>query len=92
MIDSQLLLYVNDGKIVDVTVCPGHDDATPAGKCNLPKIDVRAVEISEPIPVYHLFIIYTDENGINYLFRGGPSGSFTGAKFTKSTIVPNIPE
>ncbi len=75
-------LVVNDGKIdsdpssVDVTVCPRHDDITPDGKCNLPKIDVRAVKVSEPIPIYHLFIIYTDENGINYLYRGGPSSPF----------------
>lgn len=75
-------LVVNDGKIdsdpssVDVTVCPRHDDITPDGKCNVPKIDVRAVKVSEPIPIYHLFIIYTDENGLNHLFRAGPSGSF----------------
>jgi len=77
-------LVVNDGKIdsnpasVDVTVCPRHDDRTPDGKCNLPKIDVRAVPITDYINVriYHLFIIYTDENGINYLFRAGPSGPF----------------
>jgi hypothetical protein len=75
-------LVVNDGKIdsapafVDVTVCPRHDDITPAGKCNLPKIDVRAVKVSAPAPIYHLFIVYTDETGINYLFRGGPSSSF----------------
>ena len=75
-------LVVNDGKIdsapalVDVTICPRHDDITPAGKCNLPKIDVRAVKVSIPLPIYHLFIIYTDENGINYIYRGGPSNSF----------------
>jgi hypothetical protein len=42
----------------------------------LPKIDVRAVKVRLGVPLYHLFIIYTDEKGINYLFRAGPFGSF----------------
>ena len=37
---------------------------------------MRAVKVSIPLPIYHLFIIYTDENGINYIYRGGPSNSF----------------
>jgi hypothetical protein len=46
------------------------DDQT---KC--PKIEVRAKKIPQlrGLPVYHLFIIHTDQDGKQYIYRGGPT-------------------
>jgi len=51
---------------------------TPGGSC---KVDVRATHIGGflgKLPIWHLFVVYTDGTGTEYYFRGGPGGSCPG--------------
>ena len=50
----------------------------PGASC---KIDVRATHIGgilSGLPIWHLFIVYTDGTGTEYFYRGGPGGSCPG--------------
>ncbi len=45
------------------------------------KVDVRATHIGGilgNLPIWHLFIVYTDSTGTEYYYRGGPGGSCSG--------------
>ena len=45
------------------------------------KVDVRATHIGgilSGLPIWHLFIVYTDSTGTEFYYRGGPGGSCTG--------------
>lgn len=45
------------------------------------KVDVRATHIGGilgSLPIWHLFIVYTDSTGTEFYYRGGPGGSCTG--------------
>lgn len=60
----------------------------PAGSC---KIDVRATHIGGILsgaPIWHLFIVYTDDTGTEHFFRGGPGGRCSGvAAGSHGTII-----
>lgn len=45
------------------------------------KVDVRATKITATgsLPIYHLFVIYTDPAGDEYYYRGGPGNRCGGA-------------
>ena len=49
-----------------------------AGRCHTSncKVDVRATKISglRFLPIYHLFIVYTNSCGVEFYYRGGPGG------------------
>lgn len=47
------------------------------------QIDVRATKITglRGLPVYHLFVVYTDEHATPYYFRGGPERAGGAAGF-----------
>jgi hypothetical protein len=49
--------------------------AAPPPEC---KVEVRANKLSS-LGYYHMFIVFTDENGKEYFLRGGPSGSGGGS-------------
>jgi len=58
--------------------------ANPDGTCKSAKIDVRATHtggkglaaaIVHLLPIYHLFIVYTDQKGAQSYFRAGPDPS-----------------
>ncbi|NJO00902.1 MAG: DUF4157 domain-containing protein [Bacteroidia bacterium] len=52
----------------------------PASPANC-KVDVRATHLGGilgSLPIYHLFIVYTDETNTESYFRGGPGGSCPG--------------
>jgi hypothetical protein len=43
------------------------------------KVDIRATHVGQggvisSLPIYHLFIVYTDSQGNQFYFRGGPGG------------------
>ena len=57
--------------------------ANPDGSCRSAKIDVRATHtggqgsvatVVGALPFFHLFIVYTDQNGRESFFRSGPGG------------------
>jgi hypothetical protein len=47
----------------------------PYAEGGSPKVDVRATHIEglSLLPIWHLFVIYTDCSGTEYYYRGGPS-------------------
>lgn len=66
-----------------VTGCPQEAPVSPAAPAPAPqspscKVEVGANHIGH-VPgmgdYYHLFVLYTDETGTTYYYRGGPSGS-----------------
>ena len=63
----------SNSDIVDVAVCSKSAIADPGGFCDHARVDVRARHLKDLslIPVYHLFIIYADQNGTEYYYRGG---------------------
>lgn len=55
--------------------------ANPDGSCQSAKVDVRATHIGgvlSRLPIWHLFIVYIDQSGTEWYFRGGPGGSCPG--------------
>lgn len=58
-----------------------------------PKVDVRATHIEglSLLPIWHLFVIYTDCSGTEHFYRGGPGGpdgtiKGTSGEYTSGTI------
>lgn len=73
-------------------------------KLNNCRIDVRATRIqaTDPFNIWHLFIVYTNNDGTEYFFRGGPDGEnadnygtvrVTSGEYLPGTVdwAPNAP-
>jgi hypothetical protein len=61
--------------------CRGTPPAQPAAPTGC-KVDVRATHISglaSYLPIWHLYLVYTDKAGKESFFRGGPGGHCAGA-------------
>jgi hypothetical protein len=65
----------------------------PCAEGGSPKVDVRATHIEglSLLPIWHLFIIYTDCDGTEHFYRGGPGGpdetiKGTSGPYTSETI------
>jgi hypothetical protein len=58
-------------------------DKGPGGECLSAKIDVRATHIGAlgRLPIYHLFIVYQDQEDKEWYFRGGPGNDCTGGDY-----------
>ncbi|MDR4518604.1 MAG: DUF4157 domain-containing protein [Nitrosomonas sp.] len=58
------------------------DNTAPStGTGSACKVDVRATHIGgvlSGLPIWHLFIVYTDSAGTEFYYRGGPGGSCPG--------------
>lgn len=57
---------------------PAPPGSAPVRPC---KVDVRATHIGGALgklPIWHLFLVYTDTTGTEYFYRGGPGGSCPG--------------
>lgn len=58
------------------------ENAAPStGMGSACKVDVRATHIGgilSGLPIWHLFIVYTDSTGTEFYYRGGPGGSCSG--------------
>jgi len=76
---------------VDAGTVGGTDAGTDAGSAASCKVDVRATHIGgilSGLPIWHLFVVYTDTSGTEYFFRGGPGGSCSGvAAGTHGTVI-----